>query len=149
MIIRFFSDGVPFVLQNKKAIRQWLKVAGQSEGKVFQWLHFVFTTDRLLHRLNRQYLGHDEYTDVLTFDLSAPGRGKNKILCAEIYISLEQVRDNARKYGLRLADELHRVMIHGLLHLCGYSDKTEKQRKKMRAREDFYLKKLQTLTERK
>lgn len=98
-------------------------------------LNYVFCSDRELLQINKNYLGHDYYTDIITFDLS----GQNKTIMAEIYISVERVRDNARQLGVSFKEELHRVVFHGVLHLCGYGDKDEKLSRKMREKENLYL----------
>lgn len=97
--------------------------------------------DENLLTLNRQYLSHDEYTDIITFDLSEKSKRKRKEIDGEIYISIERVKENAKTFGKAFQEELHRVMIHGVLHLCGYRDKSSGSQKKMREKEDFYLKK--------
>src|SRR6202000_2206007 len=91
--------------------------------------------DDYLREINRQYLDHDYYTDIITFDLSEKGQSIN----AEIYISVDRVRENARKFGSSLRQELHRVIFHGALHLCGYKDKTSAQEKEIRKMEEKYL----------
>ncbi len=101
--------------------------------------------DENLLALNRQYLSHDEYTDIITFDLSEKSGKKKEEIEGEIYISLERVKENAKTFGKTFQEELYRVMIHGVLHLCGYCDKSSASQKKMRAKEDFYLKKLKKI----
>ena len=98
-------------------------------------LTYVFCSDEYLLKLNRQFLKHDEYTDIITFDLSEKGEPLN----GEIYISVERVRENASELMVPMKEELHRVMIHGALHLCGYRDKTKSEKLLMRKREDYYL----------
>ncbi|MBL7929229.1 MAG: rRNA maturation RNase YbeY [Bacteroidia bacterium] len=142
MPIRFFREGINFQLKQKNLLRQWLMGSSQAEGFSIQSLTFVFMNDKNLLALNRQYLHHDEYTDIITFDLSEKSGRKKKEIEGEIYISIERVKENAKIFGKTFQEELHRVMIHGVLHLCGYSDKTSASQKKMRAMEDFYLKKL-------
>ena len=89
-------------------------------------------------KLNQQYLGHDTYTDILTFTLSS----KEESLFSEIYVSIDRVQENAGHLKISFSQELYRVMIHGILHLCGYSDHSASEKKKMREKEDFYLDKL-------
>ena len=95
---------------------------------------YIFSDDEFIHQINKEYLRHNTYTDIITFDLS-----EDDTLDGEIYISLERVKDNAQKFEAKYVDEIHRVMIHGVLHLLGYNDKTPSQQRKMKAKEDFYL----------
>ncbi len=110
----------------------------RSECKRFLLIDYVFCTDVTLLRLNQEYLNHDYYTDVITFTLS----GTSLPLTAEIYISVERVKENSEKYNVSYLHELHRVMIHGSLHLCGYSDHTPILKKNMREKENIYLQKV-------
>ncbi|MCO5284905.1 MAG: rRNA maturation RNase YbeY [Chitinophagaceae bacterium] len=105
------------------------------EGAEVERVDYIFCVDAYLIELNRAYLNHNTFTDILTFTLSPVGEA----ITSEIYISVERVRENAGKYGVSFETELHRVMIHGLLHLCGYEDGTPKQKKHMRSKEDYYL----------
>jgi rRNA maturation RNase YbeY len=98
-------------------------------------LNYIFCSDKALLRINRKYLGHNFYTDVVTFNLSS----SPKEILADIYISVDRIKDNAKSLKIPIKEELHRVMFHGLLHLCGYSDKTEHQKNLMRKMEDFYM----------
>ncbi len=97
-------------------------------------LVFVFCSDEFLLNMNREYLQHDYYTDIITFDYSEGGK-----LAGEMYISYDRIIDNAKDLKVRELDELHRVIIHGVLHLCGYKDKTKKEEEKMRKAEEFAL----------
>ena len=96
----------------------------------------MFTNDKFLHELNRNYLSHDYYTDIITFELSE----KNHPIVSEVYISCERVRENAQIHNNGFKEELHRVIFHGILHLCGYKDKAKIQSKRMRGKENHYLK---------
>lgn len=132
--IRFFF---PFKtnLTERSNLKVFLERIFRKEGRVLESLNYVFCSDRELLRINKDYLGHDYYTDIITFNLS----GQSKTIMAEIYISVERVRDNARQLGVSYKEELHRVVFHGVLHLCGYGDKTEKLSRKMREKENLYL----------
>lgn len=145
MPIRFFQEGINFQLKQKNLLRKWLMDSSKAEGYSIQSLTFVYINDENLLALNRQYLSHDEYTDIITFDLSEKSVRKKKEIEGEIYISHERVKENAKTFGKSFQDELHRVMIHGVLHLCGYSDKNSASKKKMTAKEDYYLKKLRRI----
>jgi rRNA maturation RNase YbeY len=98
-------------------------------------LNYIFSSDKTLLNINRRYLKHDYYTDIITFDLSENSRQ----IIGEIYISVERVKDNAEKLRLSMVSELHRVIFHGALHLCGYNDKMKADMEKMRDREQHYL----------
>ncbi|MEJ0031379.1 MAG: rRNA maturation RNase YbeY [Bacteroidota bacterium] len=102
-------------------------------------MSYVFCTDKYLLEINQQYLNHDTLTDIITFDFTEPG---SRLLEGEIYISVPRVRENAKGLGEDFIKELHRVIIHGVLHLVGYGDKGKKKKEEMRKREDKYLAKL-------
>lgn len=126
----------PIDLRDRLRLKQFLGSLFKKEGKTLGELQYIFCSDDYLLEINRQYLNHDYYTDIITFDLSEKGQAIN----AEIYISVDRVRDNAREYGGSVKVELHRVIFHGALHLCGYKDKTGAQEKEMRQMEEKYLK---------
>lgn len=133
--IRFFSEEIDFKVPYPTRIRRWLRRVAEAEGMPVNELTYVFCSDEYLHRMNVEFLRHDTLTDIITFDTSEQGQG----LSGEMYISVERVNDNARAFGLPFEKELARVMVHGVLHLCGYSDKSASQQKKMRRLEDSYL----------
>ncbi|MBS1663340.1 MAG: rRNA maturation RNase YbeY [Bacteroidetes bacterium] len=133
-IVRFhFLTDVP--LRERARLKDFLPELFKKEKKQFNELQYIFCSDDYLLKINKQYLNHDYYTDIITFDLSEPGQPIN----AEIYISVDRVRDNARSFGTSLKKELHRVIFHGALHLCGYRDKTSQEEKIMRKMEEQYL----------
>lgn len=120
---------------SKKLLKEHLKTLALSEGKTLQDLSVVFTDDDYLLEVNKQYLNHDYYTDVITFDYSvAP------LVSGDIMISLDRVQENAESMGVSFKEELFRVVFHGLLHLCGYKDKSTQEELEMRSKENFYLK---------
>jgi probable rRNA maturation factor len=106
------------------------------EKKPFNSIDYIFCSDDYLLGINKTYLGHDDLTDVITFDLSNP----KEAIISEVYISVERVKENALLFKTTFVSELHRVMLHGALHLCGFKDKTSKQKKEIREKEDYYLK---------
>ena len=126
---------VPCTLPNRKGLKKFILSIFKKEKKILVELNIVFCSDEYLLGLNRQFLDHDFYTDILSFPLS----GVNKPLIAEIYISVDRVRENARITGSSLKEELHRVIFHGILHFCGYKDKSGAEKMKMRLMEDKYL----------
>ena len=132
----------PVSLKDRTRLRQFLVSLFKKEGKKLGDLQYIFCSDDYLLDINRQYLNHDYYTDIITFDLSEKGHPIN----AEIYISVDRVQDNAREYGNSIKKELHRVIFHGALHLCGYKDKTAAQQKEMRQMEEQYLSKYERST---
>ncbi len=137
--INFFSEDVTFILKNKTLLRSWLVKCAFSEKRKIDALNYIFCSDKYLKKINKQSLNHDYFTDIITFSTSEPG---DKTISGDIYISIDRVKENATTYGVRINEELHRVMAHGLLHLCGYGDKSEKEQELMRKKEDGCLKKL-------
>ena len=136
--IHFFSEDINYTLKNKLALKRWIKATIVDEGYVLDELSFILCTDEYLLRINQEYLDHDTYTDVITFDNSE----SPKTITGDIFISMERIKENASTYGLQVANELHRVMIHGTLHLLGYKDKGKAAKTLMTSKEDEYLKKL-------
>lgn len=134
--LRFFNDDVSYIIKDKKNIRSWLLKSSQSEKHHIKDLNIVLCSDNQLLKINKSHLNHDYYTDIITFDYS-----EGKDLIGEIYISIDRIKENAAEQKSRIPDELHRVLIHGVLHLCGYSDKSEKDKITMRKKEDLYLSK--------
>lgn len=134
-MIGFFEEGVSYKLKHKTAIKAWVTEAIKFEGFKLKELNYIFCSDTYLLKLNQQYLNHDTYTDIITFDNS----DTNKVIWGDIFISIDRVNENAIKYNIPMADELHRVIIHGALHLLGYTDKSPIDKKKMTLKEDFYL----------
>ncbi|MCD6660989.1 MAG: rRNA maturation RNase YbeY [Lentimicrobium sp.] len=132
--IGFYSEDVPFRLSDIRIKRQWLEKVIESEGKIAGEISYIFCSDDYLYKMNVQYLNHDTLTDVITFDYTEA----NKI-SGDIFISIPRVEENASEFGKTFADELNRVMVHGILHLCGYKDKTTKDEKIMRLKEDEKL----------
>jgi rRNA maturation RNase YbeY len=132
--VYFFYQQVNPHIENRSRLKKFIELIFRKEGKQLGTLNYIFCTDRALLNINRKYLGHDFYTDIITFNLS-----ENDIVQAEIYISINRVRENAKSYNSSFKTEIHRVIFHGVLHLCGYRDKTKKDTENMRHKEDFYL----------
>ena len=130
----FFYDSTPFRLRNKSRYSRWLEQVVLSEKKTQGEINYIFCSDPVILRLNKQFLKHNYYTDIITFDYSV-----KDTISGEIYVSADTVSYNALKFKCPPAVEMRRVMVHGVLHLCGYKDKTEKDRQAMRNKEDFYL----------
>jgi len=133
--IHFFNEGIPFELKNKTKLRKWIEsTINQNQSKLIS-LNYIFTSDNYLLEINKNYLNHDTLTDIITFDQSS----KKNFIEADIYISIERIKENSETYNISFMDELHRVMIHGVLHLLGYKDKTGEDKKEMRKKENHYL----------
>jgi probable rRNA maturation factor len=133
--VNFFYQDVKFSFSKRTAIKDFLKKLFFKEGHKLGELNIIFCNDEALLEINRSFLQHDYYTDIITFPLST---GADPIE-AELYISTDRVRDNANQVGVSFKEELHRVIFHGCLHLAGYGDKSSQQIKKMREREEHYL----------
>ena len=133
--IRFNNRGISPEIKNKQELKRFLISIFENEKVDFESISYIFCKDSFLLKLNQEYLNHDTYTDVITFTLS----GKSTPIISEIYISVERVRENSGSLKKPYREELYRVMIHGILHLCGFSDHFPKEKKVMRQREDFYL----------
>ena len=134
--IYFFSENISFKLENKTIVKKWFVNAAKSEGFKINNLNYIFCDDEYLRSKNIEFLNHKTFTDIITFQYDdEPG-----FVSGDIFISIERVKFNAKKFKKDFNNELHRVMIHGLMHLCGYKDKTALQKKQMRALETKYLK---------
>jgi probable rRNA maturation factor len=136
--VQFFNEDVSFRLKSRLQLKSWIKATIQKEKYTLKTLNYIFCSDSALLERNRHYLNHNTFTDIITFDLSEE-EGQVE---GEIYISVDRVRENADKFSGSFEDELHRVLIHGVLHLVGYRDKGAHQKAEMRKKEDFYLKRL-------
>jgi len=135
--INFFSEEIEFSLSYSDSISKWLIQSAIAEGKQIDYLNIVFCSDEYLLGINQQYLEHDYYTDIITFDYG------DDAIQGELYISIDRVKENAEDLKIKFERELQRVMIHGLLHICGYGDKTEEEVEKIRKQEDYYIQKCQ------
>jgi len=133
--VYFFSHDIPARLKNTTDLKHFIESIFKKERQSLDSINYIFCSDRAILEINKKYLNHDFYTDVITFDLSQ----NSKTISAEVYISLERVRDNAKQLGLSLKSEFHRVLFHAALHLCGYNDKKTKDKEIMRKRENELL----------
>ena len=132
--IHFHQEDISFQLQDIKALRLWIIESVNKENKSIGQLNYIFCSDNYLLKINKKYLNHDFFTDVISFDYSEENH-----ISGDIYISYDRVKENAQEFSNTIKDELHRVVIHGLLHLFGYSDKTSPLKAIMKRKEDFYL----------
>lgn len=133
--VYFFNEQIDFQLKDKRKIRAWIIQTIENEERKSGVLNFIFTTDELLLRLNQDYLNHYTLTDIITFDLSE----EEGMISGDVYISIERARENARAYKEPFNREVRRLIIHGVLHLLGYRDKTREEQALMRSREEYYL----------
>lgn len=132
-MVRFFFEN-KFTLKNRKAIKLWLDQVAKNEKKSIEGVNYIFCDDDYLLEKNIKYLKHNTLTDIISFDYS-----QGNALLGDVFISTERVAENAVTLGVEQIKELHRVMVHGLLHYCGYKDKTLKEKELMRNKEDYYL----------
>ena len=129
--INFFSEDTNFIFQEAEKASSWLKQLGDQYSKTIGELNIIFCSDEYLHRLNVEYLQHDTLTDIITFPYE-----ESDLVSGDIFISVDRVVENARKFNVSTDIELTRVMGHGLLHLCGFKDKSEAEKKEMKHQED-------------
>jgi rRNA maturation RNase YbeY len=135
--VNFFSEGVKSNINDRKALKGFIELIFKKEKKSLGSINYIFCTDRALRKINKDYLNHDYFTDIITFHLSEP----DKPIVSEVYISIDRIKENSKDLGVTYRSELHRVLFHGALHLCGYSDKSRTDKIEMRRKEDFYLSK--------
>ena len=133
-IIAFKAEEVPNAFRDRKQLRRWLQAVARDHGLSINELNYVLMSDDALLAYNQRYLGHDEYTDVITFD-GQTGTG----VSGDILMSYDRIKENAAELGIPAQHELRRVMVHGLLHLLGHGDKTKAKKAAMREQEDKYL----------
>jgi rRNA maturation RNase YbeY len=136
-----FNYETTFSLEHEARLTEWLKDVIKSEGFKYDAINYVFCDDDYLHKLNVEFLKHDTLTDIISFDYSV-----GKIIQGDIFISVDRVKENALDFDVSFNQEIHRVIVHGILHYCGYKDKSEEDTKRMRAKEDFYLNRLVELS---
>jgi len=123
-----------FILENEHEIASWIQFLLDEEDRDLGEVSYIFCDDEYLYDLNVKHLKHNTLTDIISFDYSL-----GKVISGDIYISTERVLENAGERGLEFLEELHRVIVHGILHFVGYKDKTEQEKKTMRTKEDYYL----------
>lgn len=132
-----FNSKTDFSINNEPQVGSWISNAIAEEGYTLDEINYIFCDDAYLLKLNIEFLKHDTLTDIISFDNSI-----GKIIQGDIFISVERVAENAKDFSVSMEEELHRVMVHGVLHYCGYKDKSESESKIMRQKEDYYLKQL-------
>ena len=134
-MIRYFCEDIRFTYKNKLANNRWLKMVAGSEIRKIGDINVIFCSDNYILDVNMKYLQHDYFTDIITFDYC-----EGKVLSGDLFISVDSVRENSIEFGTDFEEELHRVIVHGVLHLIGYDDHTEEDKKVMRQKENYYLK---------
>ena len=134
-MIRYFCEDIKFTYKNKLANNRWLKMVAGSEIRKIGDINVIFCSDNYILDVNMKYLQHDYFTDIITFDYC-----EGKVLSGDLFISVDSVRENSIEFGTDFEEELHRVIVHGVLHLIGYDDHTEEDKKVMRQKENYYLK---------
>ena len=139
-MIRFFNKDIKFTLTDKLLLKKWIKEVVSSYGNRVGDINIILCDDPSILEINNQFLGHDYYTDIITFDYT-----EENVINGELYISIDTVRSNAHEYGQSFPDELHRVIIHGILHLCGLDDHCDEDIKEMREAENLSLEKLSAI----
>jgi len=132
--INFFNEGVSTTIKQKILLRKWIEQSIQAEDFNTGNINFILCSDQYLHEMNVKYLDHDTLTDVITFDYS-----EGKTISGDIFLGVETIEDNSNTFSREFVDELHRVIIHGVLHLCKYNDKTKNEKEIMTKMENTYL----------
>ena len=135
--IFFFKEEIKFTLSDRDKLKKWILKIIKNAGYNLSNLNFIFCSDAYLRRINKEYLEHDYFTDIVTFDNSI----EKKIIDGDIFISVDRVKINSKNFNSTFRDELHRVMAHGVLHLLGYGDKNKKEKEEMKKMEDSSLSK--------
>lgn len=133
-MVSYFTEDIAFPFKEKRLTSRWLKFVAESESKRLGDIAIIFCSDHYILDVNIKYLGHDYYTDIITFDYCEGDR-----LSGDLFISIDSVRENASFYGVDFPTELNRVIVHGLLHLIGYDDHSEEDIAMMRSKENYYL----------
>jgi len=134
-MIIFFNEDITFKFQGKNLFKAWLKKVAEKEGFKVKNLNYIFCSDEYLHKINVEYLDHDTYTDIITFDNSED----ETTIEGDIFISIDRVKENSQSLNTVFEDELKRVIVHGLLHLCGYDDHSPENKAEMRRLESEYI----------
>lgn len=134
MEVLFFNENTSFILEDETLIREWIYLVAKDNHFTVGVINYIFTDDKTLHKVNKDFLNHDYYTDIITFDNS-----QGNEINGDVYISVDRVKDNAKDLEKKFEDELHRVIIHGVLHLTGKKDNNPENQSQMRQAENKYL----------
>ena len=134
-MINFFNEDIDFKFKDKNNFKVWLKKVAEKEGFRITDLNYIFCSDQYLHKVNLEYLNHDTYTDIITFDNSED----ESTIEGDIFVSIERITDNSKTLNTPFDEEIKRVIVHGLLHLCGYDDHSIEDKTEMRRLESEYI----------
>lgn len=140
MNLCFHSEDCKFTVEDAKQYKRWIEATIKEENSIAGAISIIFCSDNYILKINNEYLQHDYFTDIITFDYCENEEGRKQI-SGDLFISVDTVHSNADIYGVRFREELDRVIIHGILHLIGYNDKSVEEQKMIRGKEDFYLEK--------
>jgi len=133
-MVEYHSEDTSFVFKGKARNNKWLRLVAESEIRRLGQINIIFCSDNYILDINQRFLGHDYFTDIITFDYC-----EGEVLSGDLFISVDSVAENAVEYGAEFPEELSRVMVHGILHLIGYDDHTKSDQKVMREKENYYL----------
>lgn len=136
--IQFFSEDITFDMMHQNTVKSWIQNIAEEHNFTIEALNYIFCSDDYLLDINKTYLNHDYYTDIITFDNSQ----EDQTLLSDVFVSIDRIKENARDLNIEFTKELHRVLIHGVIHLFGYSDQTEEEKLTMRQKEDTCLSQL-------
>ena len=136
-MVRYYNDSTTYRLREKRKVAAWLKCVADGEGYTLGDVTYIFCSSEVHRKMNIDFIGHDYFTDIITFDYS--DRKGPRVVSGDIFIDVETVADNARIYGATAREEMLRVVVHGVLHLCGQKDKSPRAEKQMHRKEDKYL----------
>ena len=140
MPVKFFSEDTSYQLKNKQKLKAWVYNTIQNEHVVLGNINYILTSDNYLLKINKEYLSHNYYTDIITFNYC-----ENKTISGDIFISIDTVKNNSKRFGVTLIEELQRVIVHGVLHLIGYDDQNDEEKVLMREKENYYLERFKNL----
>lgn len=140
MSIKFFNEEIKFNLKSKTHLKNWIKSTIINEKYNIGAINYIFTSPKEILRINSNYLNHNYFTDIITFDYC-----ENNIINGDIYICIDTVKNNSARFDVTFTEELYRVMIHGILHLIGYNDQNNDEKAIMREKENYYLERLKNL----
>ncbi len=141
MAVKFFSEDITYNFRNKKQTISWIDDSIINEKRLLGDINIIFTSDKYLLDINKQYLKHNYFTDIVTFNYC-----ENNVINGDIFISIESVKNNSTRFDVNFTTELKRVIIHGVLHLIGYDDQNDEEKAKMREKENYYLDRLKNLS---
>ncbi|PLX10878.1 MAG: rRNA maturation RNase YbeY [Marinilabiliales bacterium] len=140
MPIKFFKEDTNFQLKERIRLKKWINYVIQDEGFIQGDINFIITSDKYLLKINKEYLSHNFYTDIVTFNYC-----EEPNINGDIFISIDTIKNNSTRFSVSFLEELHRVMIHGILHLIGYDDQSDEEKDAMIQKENFYLERLKNL----